>query len=80
MCMEGNTIYTVMARDILLSRGLSPWHGIEWRLQKLGRSSVFHMEDRTVNGLGCVNNRPGLANMQSHQQGAKESEVAHNDM
>ncbi len=34
-------IYFVMVRDILHSRGLSPWYGITRKLQELGRACVF---------------------------------------
>ena len=39
---EGNMNGNVMVSYHSLYRGLSPWHGMRWRLRKLGRSSVFH--------------------------------------
>lgn len=39
--LEDSIIYFANARNILLSRGLSPWYDIEWKLQKLGRARIF---------------------------------------
>jgi hypothetical protein len=39
--LEGSIVHLAKARDVLLSRGLSPWYGIEGRLQELGRSRAF---------------------------------------
>jgi len=33
--------HTVTARYVSLSRGLSPWYDIEWKLQELGRALMF---------------------------------------
>lgn len=33
--------HTVKARYVSLSRGLSPWYDIEWKLQELGRALKF---------------------------------------
>jgi len=38
--LEDSTIYFVMVRGILLSRGLRPWYGIGWKLQELGRACI----------------------------------------
>ena len=67
--LEGNMIYLGMARDKLLSRGLSPWYDIEWRLQELGRALTFfvlnphfygHVRDNE-SGLIGVHTSPILA-------------------
>jgi hypothetical protein len=38
--LEGRMIYTDMVRFKLSLRGLSPWYGIEWKLQELGRACI----------------------------------------
>ena len=35
---EGNKTDFVLVRSLSLYRGLSPWYGVEWKSQKLGRS------------------------------------------
>lgn len=34
-------MYLGKVRDMSLSRGRSPWYGIEWKLQELGRAWLF---------------------------------------
>ena len=41
---EGSMRGSAMVSYHSLYRGLSPWHGMRWRLRKLGRSSVFLKE------------------------------------
>jgi len=41
---ESNTKDDVMVSRHLVYRGLSPWHGMRWKLNELGRSSVFSKE------------------------------------
>jgi len=38
---ESSTKGDVLASHSSLYRGLSPWHGMRWKLGELGRSSVF---------------------------------------
>ena len=38
---ESRTKGDAMVSHHLLYRGLSPWHGMKWKLSELGRSSVF---------------------------------------
>ena len=39
--LEDSMIHFDKARDVLLSRGLRPWYGIERKLQELGRACLF---------------------------------------
>ena len=39
--LEDRKIYSVMARDIFLSRGLRQWYDIARKLQELGRALMF---------------------------------------
>lgn len=43
-CAEGRTKDGVMVSRHLIYRGRSPWHGMRWKLDELGRSSVFSTE------------------------------------
>lgn len=43
-CAEGRTKDGVMVSRHLVYRGQSPWHDMRWRLDELGRSSVFSRE------------------------------------
>jgi len=51
--MKGNGLVSCSS----LYRGLSPWHGMKWKLGELGRSSVFLRRY-----AGTSQNRQGLAN------------------
>lgn len=39
--LEDRMRHCEKASDALLLRGLRPWHGIEWKLQELGRPGLF---------------------------------------
>ncbi len=43
-CAEGRTKGNDLVSCHLVYRGLSPWHGMRWKLDELGRSSVFSRE------------------------------------
>ena len=43
-CAESSTKDDDMVSCHLVYRGLSPWHGMRWKLDELGRSSVFSKE------------------------------------
>ena len=48
---EGNKIDFATVRSLSLYRGLSPWYGVEWNSQKLGRSKQFSRERISANNL-----------------------------
>ncbi len=48
--LEGRTSRTVVARYGLLSRGLSPWYGIERKQQELGRARILLQRYRKEEG------------------------------
>ena len=56
-CTESNMRDDVMVSHRSLYRGLRPWHGMRWKLNELGRSSVF------LKGYaGTSQQRQGLVN------------------
>jgi hypothetical protein len=48
---EGNKLDFAMVRNLALYRGLSPWYGVEWKSQKLGRSNQFSRKRIFANNL-----------------------------
>ena len=56
-CAEGSMKGDIMVSHHSLYRGRSPWHGMRWRLRKLGRSSVFLKKY-----VRTSQNRQGLTN------------------
>jgi hypothetical protein len=60
---EDSMLYTDKARYVSLSRGLSPWYDIEWKLQELGRPDMFPMKWVSTNDLkrgGCGGDISGV--------------------
>jgi len=55
-CAESSTKGDAKASHHSLYRGLSPWHGMKWKLSELGRSSVFRKRY-----AGTSQKRRGLA-------------------
>ena len=48
---EGNKIDFALVRSLSLYRGLSPWYGVEWKSQKLGRSKQLSRKRISANNL-----------------------------
>ena len=48
---EGNKIDFALVKSRSLYRGLSPWYGVEWKSQKLGRSKQLSRQRIFANNL-----------------------------
>lgn len=48
---EGNKTDFALVRSLSLYRGLSPWYGVEWKSQKLGRSKQLSHQRIFANNL-----------------------------